>query len=40
MLVITLCTVCFSRAKINKKNFGPPTLNVLAPALYRTVRPN
>jgi len=39
MLVITLCTACFFRAKIYKKlwpptfKFGPPTLNALAPAL-------
>jgi len=39
MLVITLCTACFSRAKINKKlwpptlRFNPLTLNALAPAL-------
>jgi len=32
MIVTALCTACFSRAKINKKNFGL-TLNALAPAL-------
>jgi len=33
MLVIALCTACFSKAKINKKNFSSPTSNALAPAL-------
>jgi len=39
MLVIALCTACFSRVKINKKRWLPtfridlPNLNALAPAL-------
>jgi len=33
MFVTALCTACFSRAKFNKKNFGPTTLNGLAPEL-------
>jgi len=37
MLVIALCTACFCRAKISKKNFGPPTLNALAPALFSNI---
>jgi len=39
MLVIALCTACFSKAKINKKPLAPyfkiwlPASNTLAPAL-------
>jgi len=45
MLVIALCTTCFSRAEINKKNFGPRTLrfgpsasNALASALAQSLQ--